>query len=61
MGPAELLRRFFEIIASGVLLPGEMGIYDPCEKDKANAAQNVKLQDCQVEQILKVQLSINLS
>ncbi|XP_075248768.1 zinc finger RNA-binding protein 2-like isoform X2 [Convolutriloba macropyga] len=47
MGPAELLRRFFEIIASGVLLPGEMGIYDPCEKDKANAAQNVKLQDCQ--------------
>ena len=48
MGPAELLRKFFEIISSGILLPGEPGIYDPCEKNKHNAAKSVLLQDCQV-------------
>merc|ERR1712226_147694 len=47
MGPAELLRRFFEIIAGGILLPGDVGIYDPCERSNSNAAKNIKLQDCQ--------------
>ena len=48
MGPAELMRRFFEIIASGILLPNEAGIFDPCEKNNFNAASCIKVQDCQV-------------
>ena len=56
MGPAELLRRFFEIIASGLLLPGEAGVLDPCEKSNSNAARVVKLQDCQVSSAMSVAL-----
>ncbi|BFY97121.1 hypothetical protein BsWGS_00159 [Bradybaena similaris] len=31
--PGEAFRRVFECIASGILLPGGPGLYDPCEKE----------------------------
>ncbi|CAG5131818.1 unnamed protein product [Candidula unifasciata] len=34
----EALRRVFECIASGILLPGGPGLYDPCEKEPYDAA-----------------------
>jgi len=33
MPPGDSLRRVFECIASGILLPGGPGLYDPCEKE----------------------------
>jgi len=33
MAPGDSLRRLFECIASGILLPGGPGLYDPCEKE----------------------------
>ncbi|CAG5130995.1 unnamed protein product [Candidula unifasciata] len=33
MAPGDSLRRVFECIASGILLPGGPGLYDPCEKE----------------------------
>ncbi|BFZ01965.1 hypothetical protein BsWGS_05009 [Bradybaena similaris] len=33
MAPGDSLRRVFESIASGILLPGGPGLYDPCEKE----------------------------
>jgi len=47
MGAGELLRRFFELVSSGVLLVGDNGVYDPCEKNNVNAAGSVDQQDCQ--------------
>ena len=50
MGPGEMLRRFFEILAAGILLPTENGVYDPCEKNNFNAASSISQQDSQVSQ-----------
>ncbi|XP_075248792.1 zinc finger RNA-binding protein-like isoform X2 [Convolutriloba macropyga] len=47
MGPGELLRRFFELVSSGILLVGDNGVYDPCEKNNINACGEVDQQDCQ--------------
>lgn len=46
LSPAESLRRFFEAIASGALLPGATGIHlvDPCEKDPVDALAPLTLQ-----------------
>jgi zinc finger RNA-binding protein len=33
MSPGDSLRRVFECISSGILLPGGPGLYDPCEKE----------------------------
>ncbi|XP_035825593.1 zinc finger RNA-binding protein [Aplysia californica] len=33
MAPGDSLRRVFECISSGILLPGGPGLYDPCEKE----------------------------
>ncbi|XP_033108518.1 zinc finger RNA-binding protein-like isoform X2 [Anneissia japonica] len=35
--PGESLRRIFEAIAGGVILPGGPGMYDPCEKEPTDA------------------------
>ncbi|XP_025076885.1 LOW QUALITY PROTEIN: zinc finger RNA-binding protein-like [Pomacea canaliculata] len=37
MSPGDALRRVFECIASGILLPGGPGLYDPCEKEPTDA------------------------
>ncbi|XP_070209164.1 zinc finger RNA-binding protein-like isoform X3 [Littorina saxatilis] len=37
MSPGDALRRIFECISSGIILPGGPGLYDPCEKDPTNA------------------------
>ena len=37
LSPGEALRRVFEAVASGVLLPSGPGLLDPCEKDAVDA------------------------
>lgn len=39
------LRRVFECIASGVLLPKGPGLYDPCEKEPSDAAEKLSPQE----------------
>ncbi|XP_064608008.1 zinc finger RNA-binding protein-like isoform X2 [Liolophura sinensis] len=48
MNPGDALRRVFECIASGILLPGNPGLYDPCEKDPTDAAQSLTNQQREV-------------
>ncbi|XP_077377834.1 spermatid perinuclear RNA-binding protein-like isoform X2 [Festucalex cinctus] len=43
-GPAKALRRFLECIASGILLPGGPGIWDPCEGVPTDALCNLTIQ-----------------
>lgn len=43
--PGDALRRIFECIASGMLLPGGPGLYDPCEKDPVDAAAGLSNQE----------------
>lgn len=38
LSPGDGVRRVFEGIASGLLLPGGPGLLDPCEKDPVDAA-----------------------
>lgn len=38
LSPGDGLRRVFEGISSGLLLPGGPGLLDPCEKDPVDAA-----------------------
>jgi len=45
MNPGDALRRVFECIASGILLPGGPGLYDPCEKDPSDAAASLSNQE----------------
>jgi len=45
MSPGDALRRVFECIASGILLPGGPGLYDPCEKDATDAAVSLTNQE----------------
>ncbi|XP_042905081.1 zinc finger RNA-binding protein isoform X2 [Parasteatoda tepidariorum] len=45
LSPGDALRRVFEAIASGVLLPGSSGLLDPCEKDPTDAAGNLTSQE----------------
>uniref|UniRef100_A0A8W8HUS0 DZF domain-containing protein n=1 Tax=Magallana gigas TaxID=29159 RepID=A0A8W8HUS0_MAGGI len=45
MSPGDALRRVFESISSGLLLPGGPGLYDPCEKDSVDAASSLTNQE----------------
>ncbi|XP_052278685.1 zinc finger RNA-binding protein-like isoform X4 [Dreissena polymorpha] len=45
LSPGDALRRLFECIASGVLLPGGPGLLDPCEKDPMDAAAGLSNQE----------------
>jgi zinc finger RNA-binding protein len=45
MSPGDALRRVFECIASGILLPGGPGLYDPCEKEPHDAASSLSPQE----------------
>ncbi|KAK7929558.1 hypothetical protein WMY93_005953 [Mugilogobius chulae] len=44
LGAGEALRRFFESIASGLLLEDGPGVKDPCEKDPVDAIENLSTQ-----------------
>ncbi|XP_014672239.1 PREDICTED: zinc finger RNA-binding protein-like isoform X2 [Priapulus caudatus] len=45
MTPGDALRRVFEALACGVLLPGGPGLLDPCEKEPTDAAGNLQQQE----------------
>lgn len=45
MSPGDALRRVFECIASGILLPGGPGLYDPCEKEPRDCAAELSAQE----------------
>jgi len=45
LSPGDALRRVFEAIASGILLPGGPGLLDPCEKDPVDAAAALSNQE----------------
>jgi hypothetical protein len=42
--PGEALRKVFECVSSGILLPGGCGLYDPCEKVPTDAIANMSAQ-----------------
>ncbi|KAF6022308.1 ZFR [Bugula neritina] len=44
MGPGDALRRFFESLASGLILPGGPGLSDPCEKDPIDSFHSLNPQ-----------------
>uniref|UniRef100_A0A8D0BXV6 Spermatid perinuclear RNA-binding protein n=1 Tax=Salvator merianae TaxID=96440 RepID=A0A8D0BXV6_SALMN len=44
LGAGEALRRVMECLASGILLPGGPGIYDPCEREPTDASSNLTVQ-----------------
>ncbi|XP_070543118.1 zinc finger RNA-binding protein-like isoform X2 [Ptychodera flava] len=41
LSPGDALRRVFEAIASGILLPGGPGLFDPCEKEPTDATSHL--------------------
>lgn len=45
MGPGDALRRVFECLASGILLPGGPGLLDPCEKEPTDATATLTNQE----------------
>ncbi|XP_071542309.1 zinc finger RNA-binding protein [Panulirus ornatus] len=45
LSPGDALRRVFEALASGLLLPGSPGLLDPCEKDPVDAASPLSAQE----------------
>jgi zinc finger RNA-binding protein len=45
LSPGEALRHVFEAIASGLLLPGGTGLFDPCEKDPVDALASLTNQE----------------
>ncbi|KAF2366065.1 DZF domain [Trinorchestia longiramus] len=45
MSPGNALRRVFEALASGLLLPGSPGLLDPCEKDPLDASSHLSWQE----------------
>ncbi|XP_045591846.1 zinc finger RNA-binding protein isoform X2 [Procambarus clarkii] len=45
LSPGDALRRVFEALASGLLLPGSPGLLDPCEKDPIDAASPLSAQE----------------
>uniref|UniRef100_A0A0N5BW42 DZF domain-containing protein n=1 Tax=Strongyloides papillosus TaxID=174720 RepID=A0A0N5BW42_STREA len=42
--PSGLLRRFFEMLASGLVVPKSFTIIDPCERDETNILKNLSQQ-----------------
>ncbi|XP_033633879.1 zinc finger RNA-binding protein-like isoform X2 [Asterias rubens] len=45
--PGDSLRRVFEAIAGGLLLPSGPGLFDPCEKDPTDALAHLDKQQCE--------------
>jgi len=45
LSPGDGLRRVFEAVSSGLLLPGSPGLYDPCEKEPTDAAGRLTSQE----------------
>ena len=45
MSPGDGMRRVFEALSSGLLLPGSPGLLDPCEKDPLDAATHLTAQE----------------
>ena len=45
LSPGDALKRIFEALASGLLLPGSPGLLDPCEKDPMDAASPLTAQE----------------
>ncbi|GAB6018914.1 zinc finger RNA binding protein [Chamberlinius hualienensis] len=41
LAPGDAFRRIFESLASGILLPGEPGLLDPCEKEPTDSCMNM--------------------
>ncbi|MGH0170749.1 UNVERIFIED_CONTAM: hypothetical protein FKN15_059699 [Acipenser sinensis] len=44
LSPGDALRRVFECISSGILLPGGPGLVDPCEKNPTDTLTSVSVQ-----------------
>ncbi|XP_039939489.1 spermatid perinuclear RNA-binding protein isoform X1 [Hirundo rustica] len=44
LGAGEALRRVMECLASGILLPGGPGLYDPCEREPTDALSYMTVQ-----------------
>ncbi|CAJ1069740.1 spermatid perinuclear RNA-binding protein-like isoform X3 [Xyrichtys novacula] len=44
LGPGEALRRVMECVASGILLPGGPGVYDPCEREPTDVLSELSAQ-----------------
>ncbi|XP_043941304.1 zinc finger RNA-binding protein [Protopterus annectens] len=44
LSPGDALRRVFECIASGIILPGGPGLLDPCEKDPTDTLSSMTIQ-----------------
>lgn len=44
LSPGDALRRVFECIASGIILPGGPGLLDPCEKDPTDTLASMTIQ-----------------
>lgn len=38
LSPGDAVRRVFECLSSGILLPTGPGLYDPCEKESSDAS-----------------------
>jgi len=45
LSPGDALRRVFEALAGGILLPDSPGFLDPCEKEPTDAAHELKCQE----------------
>jgi len=43
--PAEALMKVFQLVASGILLEGGPGLYDPCEKNPTDATAGIPIQE----------------
>lgn len=41
MSPGDALRRVFECLSSGIILPGGPSLYDPCEKEPTDALSSM--------------------
>ncbi|XP_059845624.1 zinc finger RNA-binding protein isoform X2 [Hypanus sabinus] len=44
LSPGDAMRRVFECVSSGILLPGGPGLYDPCEKNPTDTLNSVTAQ-----------------
>lgn len=66
LSPSVAVKRVFEVLASGTLLPGGPGISDPCERVPTDAADNLSAQEreditgsAQVEEVF-IQIEIKI-
>ncbi|XP_062874383.1 spermatid perinuclear RNA-binding protein-like [Trichomycterus rosablanca] len=48
LGPSETLRRVLGCIASGILLPGGPGLYDPCEKEQVDTLSAMLIEEAEL-------------